>query len=97
MFGALSAASMVPLAFPDKRGALTGAFLNRLAIGVVIGAVIGAPQVNALAMPAWLVGLFVGLLLSAADAVITRVYVPIIAIGALGGAAIGWIVERFGR
>jgi hypothetical protein len=38
-----------------------------------------------------------GLLLSAADAVITKAYVPILALGAIGGAAIGWLVERFGR
>jgi len=44
LYGALSAASMLPLPFPDKRAALLGAFLNRLAIGVVLGAVIGAPQ-----------------------------------------------------
>ena len=35
VYGALSAASMIPLEFPDKRAALLGAFLNRLVIGVV--------------------------------------------------------------
>ena len=97
VFGVLSAASMVPLEFPDKRRALTGAFRNRVTIGIVLGAVIGAPQVDALGMPAWLLGLVAGLLLSAADAVITKAYVPILALGAIGGAAIGWLVERFGR
>ncbi|NUP54515.1 MAG: hypothetical protein HOQ19_01630, partial [Gemmatimonadaceae bacterium] len=53
VYGALSAASMVPLTFPDKRAALLGAFLNRL----VIGAVIGAPQVDALRLPPWAIGL----------------------------------------
>ena len=38
VYGALSAASMIPLSFPDKTAALTGAFLNRFAIGFVIGA-----------------------------------------------------------
>jgi hypothetical protein len=38
IYGALSAASMIPLSFPDKRAALTGAFLNRFAIGFVISA-----------------------------------------------------------
>ena len=38
VYGALSAASMLPLTFPDKTAALTGAFLNRFAIGFVIGA-----------------------------------------------------------
>jgi hypothetical protein len=96
VYGALSALSMVPLSFPDKAAALTGAFLNRLAIGIVIGAVIGAPQVARLGMPGWVVGLGAGLLLSAGDAVITKAYAPILVLGAIGGAVIGWIVERFG-
>ena len=97
VFGALSAAAMLPLAFPDKRAALLGAFLNRLAIGVVIGAALGSPQLIALGLPWWATGLLIGLLLSAADAVITKAYAPILVIGALGGAVIGWLVGRFGR
>lgn len=97
VYGALSAASMLPLQFPDKRAALLGAFLNRLVIGVVIGAVIGAPQVDALRWPPWAVGLVTGVLLSAADAVITKAYAPILVLGALGGGVIGWLVGRFGR
>jgi hypothetical protein len=42
-------------------------------------------------------GLVVGLLLSLADAIITKAYVPIIVLGALGGTIVGWIVQRFGR
>ena len=38
VYGALSAASMIPLSFQDKTAVLTGAFLNRFAIGFVIGA-----------------------------------------------------------
>jgi hypothetical protein len=97
IYGALSAASMLPLEFPDKRAALVGAFLNRLAIGLVVGAVIGAPQVDALGLSPWVIGLAVGLLLSAADAVITKAYAPILILGALGGALIGWLVGRFGQ
>jgi hypothetical protein len=96
VYGALSALSMVPLTFSDKTAALTGAFLNRLAIGIVIGAVIGSPQVDRLGIPAWAIGLCVGMLISAADAVITKAYAPILVLGALGGALIGWIVGRFG-
>jgi hypothetical protein len=88
---------MLPLQFPDKRAALLGAFLNRLSIGVVIGAVLGAPQIVALGLAPWIIGVVAGVLLSAADAVITRAYVPILALGALGGGVIGWLVERFGR
>ena len=87
---------MLPLSFPDKQAALTGAFLNRLSIGIVIGAVIGAPQVERLGMPAWATGLAVGILLSLGDAVITKAYAPIIGLGAVGGAVIGCPVGRFG-
>jgi hypothetical protein len=97
VYGALSAGSMVPLQFPDKRAALLGAFLNRLSIGIVIGAVVGAPQVDALRFPAWATGLVVGVLLSLADAVITKAYAPILLFGAVGGTVIGWLVGRFGR
>ena len=67
VYGGLSAASMLPLQFTDKRAALTGAFLNRFSIGVVLGAVIGAPHVARLGLPAWLVGLIVGVLLSRSE------------------------------
>ena len=97
VYGALSAASMIPMEFPDKRAALLGAFLNRLAIGVVIGAAIGAPQLEILRLPTWALGLIVGLLLSAADAVITKAYAPILVLGAVCGALIGWLVGRFGH
>ncbi len=90
VYGALSAASMVPLSFPDKRAALAGAVINRFSIGFVIGAV-------ALPWPGWLAGLTIGLLLSLADAIITKAYVPIIVLGAVGGTLIGWIVQRFGQ
>lgn len=96
LFGALAAASMIPLSFSDKRAALTGAFLSRFAIGVLIGAVVGAPQVERLGAPAWLVGLVIGVLVSAPDAVITKAYAPVLGIGAVGGAVIGWIVGRWG-
>ena len=91
VYGALSAASMIPLSFPDKRAALLGAFLNRFSIGVVIG-LASAPNRSG-----WMLGLAMGILLSVADAVITKAYVPILILGAMGGTLIGWIVERFGR
>ena len=94
VFGALSAAAMAPLPFPDKRAALTAAFLNRLAIGICIGAAIGSPQVIALHVPAWGVGMGLGIVGGRGDAVITKAYAPIMVIGAIGGAVIGWIVGR---
>ena len=90
IYGALSVASMLPLSFPDKKAALIGAFINRFSIGFVIGAI-------ALPWPRWLSGLMIGVLLSLADAIITKAFVPIIIFGALGGTVIGWIVERFGH
>jgi hypothetical protein len=85
-FGCLSAGMMLPMEFPDKRAALAGAFLNRFAIGVVIGCV-------RLPWPGWAVGLAFGLLLSLPDAIITKAYAPIIVIGAVGGAVIGGVIH----
>ncbi|HEX6749050.1 MAG TPA: hypothetical protein VF092_17255 [Longimicrobium sp.] len=94
VYGGLSAASMIPLSFPDKRAALIGAFLNRFAIGAVIGMAVGAPQVSN--VPPWALGLVIGLLVSAADAVITKAYAPILVLGAIGGAVIGYVIGRWG-
>ncbi|OLE55280.1 MAG: hypothetical protein AUG51_04160 [Acidobacteria bacterium 13_1_20CM_3_53_8] len=89
IYGALSAASMLPLKFDDKTAALTGAFLNRFAIGFVIGAA-------RLPMPSWANGLIFGVLLSLPDAIITKAYAPILILGAVGGLIIGLIVGKWG-
>ena len=89
VYGALSAASMLPLTFPDKRAALLGAFLNRFAIGVVVGAA-------RLPVPNWASGLIFGILLSLPDALITKAYAPILILGAVGGLIIGLIVGKWG-
>ena len=90
IYGVASAASMLPLSFPDKRAALTGAFVNRFAIGFVIG-------IANTSWSGWVTGLVLGLLLSLPDAIITKAWAPILGFGALGGALIGWIVGRWGR
>jgi hypothetical protein len=90
IYGALSAASMLPFTFADKRAALTGAFLNRFAIGFVIGAA-------RLPLPFWAQGLIFGLLLSLPDAIITKAYAPIVGLGAVGGTIIGLIVGKWGH
>jgi sorbitol-specific phosphotransferase system component IIBC len=90
VWGALSAASMIPLQFDDKRAALLGAFLNRFAIGFVIGAA-------RLPLPNWASGLVFGLLLSLPDAIITKAYIPIIGLGAVVGVIVGVIVGKWGR
>lgn len=89
VYGAASAASMLPLTFNDKTAALTGAFLNRFAIGFVIGAA-------RLPVPGWANGLIFGVLLSLPDAIITKAYAPILILGAIGGLVIGIIVEKWG-
>ena len=90
IYGALSAAAMLPLEFEDKTAALTGAFLNRFAIGFVIGAA-------RLPLPSWAQGLIFGLLLSLPDAIITKAYAPILGLGAIGGTIIGLIVGKWGH
>ena len=89
VFGVAVVFMMLPMEFPDKRAALIGAFLNRFGIGIVIGSA-------QLPLPGWATGLIFGLLLSLPDAVITKAYVPILGVGAIGGALIGFIVGRWG-
>ena len=89
VYEALSAASMLPLSFEDKAAALMGAFLNRFAIGFVLGAA-------RLEVPAWANGLIFGVLLSLPDAIITKTYAPILILGAVGGVIIGCVVDKWG-
>lgn len=86
-FGVIAVATMLPMSFPDKRAAVTAAFLDRFAIGFVIGVV-------ELPWPGWATGLFFGLLLSAPSAVITKAWAPILGLGAAGGVIIGLMVAR---
>jgi len=86
IFGGIAAGAMLPMSFPDKKAALLGAFLNRFAIGVVIGCV-------QLPWPGWAVGLLFGLLISLPDAIITKAYVPILVFGCVGGAVIGGVIH----
>jgi len=89
VFGILDIGIMLPMSFPDKKTAITAAFIARFGIGFAIGAA-------RLPWPGWLVGLVFGLLLSIPDAIITKAYGPIIGLGAVGGTIIGVIVARFG-
>jgi hypothetical protein len=89
IYGAISVATMVPLSFADKTAALTGAFLNRFAIGFVIGAA-------RLPVPSWVQGLIFGVLLSLPDAIITKAFAPILIFGAIGGLIIGLVVGKWG-
>jgi hypothetical protein len=89
VFGALSVATMIPLSFEDKTAAMLGAFVNRFAVGFVIGA-------TNLQLPGWARGLIFGVLLSLPDAIITRAWIPIMTLGIIGGLVIGFVVERWG-
>jgi len=90
VFGAIDIGIMLSMSFPDKKAAITAAFIARFAIGFAVGAA-------RLPWPGWAVGLCFGLLLSVPDALITKAYGPIIGMGALGGTVIGVVVGRFGR
>ena len=90
IFGAVDVLLMIPLSFSDKTAAMTGAFINRFAIGFVIGA-------TNLQLPGWARGLLFGLLLSLPDAIITKAWAPIIGTGIVGGLIIGFVVGRWGR
>jgi len=83
VFGVIDVLLMVPLKMEDKRTAMAGAFVGRFVIGLLIPLV-------ALPLPAWAVGGLVGLLVSLPDAIITKAYVPILAIGVAGGVLIGF-------
>ncbi len=88
-FGLISVFMMIPLKFEDKRAAMLGAFVNRFAIGLVIGA-------TDLSVAGWLQGLIFGVLLSLPDAIITKGYAPILGLGLIGGTIIGVVVGAFG-
>ena len=92
LFGIIDVLLMIPLSFPnaaDKRLAMTGAFFDRFAIGVLIGASI-------LPVAPWLQGVIVGLLVSLPSAIITRTYLPILSIGVIGGAIFGYLIGFWG-
>lgn len=78
---------MLPMEFPDKRTALMTAFTSRFAIGFLVAFV-------KMPIPAFAIGALVGLLVSIPDAIITKAYIPILAIGIVGRAIIGWVSCR---
>jgi hypothetical protein len=88
LFGLVDVLLMIPLQLPDKKTAMIGAFLSRFAIGFLI-------PLCKLPAPMIVTGIVVALLISLPDAVITKAYVPILVVGAIGGALIGWLAGRF--
>jgi hypothetical protein len=92
LFGIVDVLLMIPISFPnanDKRLAMTGAFFDRFAIGVLIGA-------SVLPLSPWLQGIVVSLLVSLPSAIITRTYVPILSISVVGGALLGYLIGLWG-
>jgi predicted DNA repair protein MutK len=80
--GGIAVALMLPMAFPDKRRALTAAFVSRFSIGFLTANTL--LPVHPIAT-----GVLIGLLLSIPDALITKAYVPILVIGTILGALCG--------
>jgi hypothetical protein len=89
VFGAIAVAPMFKMTFTDKQAAITGAFINRFAIGFLIpNALIGIDPIAR--------GLLLGVLLSLPDAIITKSYAPIMGLGIIGGLVIGIITRLSG-
>ena len=87
IFSVVDVCLMLPMSFPDKKTALTAAFLSRFGIGLVI-ALVQLPS-----WPGWLIGLVFGLLLSLPDALVTKSFAPILIGGAIGGLIIGGLIH----
>jgi len=89
VFGIISVITMIPLKLEEKKTAMVGAFASRFGIGFVIGA-------TDLPLPMWASGLLFGLLLSLPDAIITKSWIPIMTLGAIGGVLCGLAIGAFG-
>ena len=88
LFGALAVGMMLPMSFPDRRTALTAAFASRFAVGLFA-------STAQLPLPGWGCGLVAGFLISLPDALVTKAYAPILIIGSIGGALVGFLAARF--
>jgi hypothetical protein len=89
IFGIVAAAPMTKMTFSDKQAAMTGAFINRFAIGFLIrNALVGINPV--------IRGFLLGIVLRLPDAIITKAYRPIMGLGILGGLGIGILTQLVG-
>ncbi len=86
-FGVIDVLLMIPIPINNKPTAMLGSFINRFAIGFLIAN-------TDLPVSPWLKGLLIGLLLSLPDAIITKTYAPILGVGIIGGAIIGYVAGR---
>jgi len=87
VFGLVTVAITLPLKIDDKRNVLIVSFISRFTSGLMI-AVVTLPG------PGWLGGIIIGLLLSLPQAMLTRMYGPILGNGAIGGAIVGFLLHR---
>ena len=86
VYGALDIIPMFRMNLPDKRAAITGAFINRFSIGFLIPNAL--PTIDPIIR-----GLLIGTVLSLPDAIITKAYIPIMALGVIGGLIVGLITS----
>src|SRR5689334_7139134 len=87
-FGILDILPMLFMQFGDKAAAVSGAFISRFAIGLLIfTADLGMSKIFS--------GFLIELMLSLRDALITNYYAPILGSGVLGGLVIGYIASRY--
>lgn len=86
IFGIIDVLLMIPISMNDKPIAMLASFVNRFAIGFFIAA-------TDIPIPSWVKGLLIGLVLSLPDAIITKMYMPIIGVGVIGGILIGLLIK----
>lgn len=86
-FAFIDALLMIPIPMADKALAILGASINRFSIGLFIPLI-------AYPTKGWIRGIIVGLLLSLPDAIIAKSFIPIIAIGLVGGFICGLVTNK---
>jgi hypothetical protein len=85
VFGAIAVIPMTKMGFTDKRAAITGAFINRFAVGFLIPNALSSVDPIPRGLP-------IGIVLSLPDAIITKAYAPIMSLDVIGGLVIGIII-----
>lgn len=86
IFGIVSIIPMLFMRFDNKTRAMTASFISRFAIGFII---FNLP----LPMPGWMKGALIGFVLSLPDAIVTKQYAPILALGLIGGIICGFFAK----
>lgn len=87
IFGILDIIPMFFMEFENASVAISAAFVNRFAIGLLV-------FVTDFGAKGCIKGLILGILLSLPDAIITGAYGPILGIGIVGGLIIGFIADK---